>query len=148
MNQECNEFVEGLSGEDWYETLETWMPPDHWINLMVYAQNDIYNGGWFQHYGNQVINPDVYIEGCRKVGAEKELAFALEARSKFPDGKYPIRTDDHVNPMDEELEAIGIKSEMFREIETIYYDTTDYMGPLVQQYAMDHAAELWAERMQ
>lgn len=147
MDAEYQEFVEGLAGEEWYDTLETWLPPDHWINLMVYAQNDIFNGGWFQHYGNQVINPDVYIEGCRKVGATKELAYALEARAKFPEGKYPVRTEAHLDPMDEDLAAMGIETEMFADIEKTYFESTDDMGPLVQQYAIGHAVELWAERI-
>ena len=147
MDAEFQEFVEGLSREDWEEVLQTWLPEEHWINLMVYAQNDIFNGGWHQHYVNQVINPDVYLEGCRKVGAHQELAYALEARAKFPEGKYPVRTDEHLNPMDEELAAMGIETEMFADIEKTYFESTDDMGPLVWKYATDHAAELWAERL-
>jgi hypothetical protein len=148
MDQNFQEFVEGLRSEDWEETLQTWLPDDHWINLMVYAQNDIFNGGWFQHYGNQVINPDVYIEGCQKVGANKELAYALQARAKFPEGKYPIRTEEDIDPMDDQLIEMGISNEMFWDMEKTYFDDTDDMGPLVHQYAIEHAPQLWEERSQ
>lgn len=48
--------------------------------------------------------------------------------------------------MNDQLFKMGIVTEMFWEMEKTYFDDTDDMGPLVQKYAIEHAAELWTER--
>lgn len=139
------DFIEQLKDGDVVDALETYLPFNHWLTTMSWTQNDIHNGGLFQHYENQTMNPYEYIKGCEKIGATKELRFLLMAKERFPNGEIPIRTSEDHMPIEDKLTALGITRKTFDDILDEYFKGTDDIEELVRDYALKNAESLYRE---
>ncbi|HLO98405.1 MAG TPA: DUF4375 domain-containing protein [Fimbriimonas sp.] len=141
FRKKWDQLVASGSDEDLFAALPELDDEDP-ISLVLYADSEICNGGFFQYYSNGIFDVQEHVRALELVGLEPFAELVRESLAIFPNGIQPHRGDSEYPIEDEVARLIGGKNK-FDELDDRYFVLTENLIPGVVAYVRRNSDHYW-----
>lgn len=114
------------------------------VDVLLYADAEICNGGLFQFYEKGIFDPHEIAVHFDTIEFPEMAEIVRTSIARFPDGVPPIRSQEELDPITDRLLDLGISRKTFEDLEDSYFKLTNRLSLLLAAYIRrnaDHYAE-------
>lgn len=112
------------------------------ISLVLYADSEICNGGFFQYYSNGIFDVQEHIRALELLGLDPFAELVRESLAVFPNGIQPKRGEE-VNPIEDEVASLIGGKDKFHLLDDVYFELTKGLVPGVVAYVRRNSDHYW-----